>query len=323
MTEGRRQGRRGARLGAVTTAAFALALASVSLNAAQGSPLTGIGPMKAQWPLVVLAVIVASAVLVGRFRVWQNRAASAGPVRGRIDSLVVPFVALAAVATVVAVALLGTHTPGQDQLPSPNQGNNSGPQNRPSVQQMPITQGSGTGVRYHLPFSLGTLLLIVLALVTVVLVVALAVALSRWLAGRSGPVRTEIAGAVVGEPEDEALAEAVSAGQRALAGTDARAAIIACYAAMEASLAAGGINRRRADTPAELLERVLQSGLVDEEPVRTLTELFSEARYSTHPMGEGRRDRAAAALDVVAARLAAAAAAAEEGGIHLPKEVGL
>ena len=65
-------------------------------------------------------------------------------------------------------------------------------------------------------------------------------------------------------PEDASLAEgertelraAVRSGQRALAGLDdARAAIIACYLAMERSLAAAGADRTDADTPAEFLDR--------------------------------------------------------------------
>ncbi|MBF9071393.1 DUF4129 domain-containing protein [Streptacidiphilus fuscans] len=315
MAQRSQQRRKGARLGAVLTAAVALALAALSLNAAQGATSYGMGPVKSDWPLAILVVLILAFVLVGRFRAWQDRATEAGPVRERIDSLVVPGVVLAAVVTTVGLMLLGTHTPGVDEfpvqpgvMPSPSQTHG------PAQAQAPVTQPGRSSGGAHLPFSLSTLLLAVLALAGIALVVALAVMVSRWVSVSSGGGQLPGTAVVVGEPQ-EALAEAVTAGQQALAGTDARAAIIACYAAMETSLAEGGIGRRTADTPAELLERVVLSGAVDEASVRTLTDLFREARYSTHPMAEHQRDQAAAALDTIAAELARAAA---EGGISLP-----
>jgi hypothetical protein len=138
--------------------------------------------------------------------------------------------------------------------------------------------------------------------------VALIVVVVRWLRARQSSDAEGIDGGVVDGGDEEALAEAVNAGQQALADDrDARAAIIACYAAMEASLAESGVSRMKADTPAELLERAVEAGLVPEEAARGLTDLFREARYSTHPMSEHQRDRAAAALDAIAAHLAAAA----------------
>ncbi|MEY9848100.1 hypothetical protein ABH940_005201 [Streptacidiphilus sp. BW17] len=320
MAQRSQQRRKGARLGAVLTAAVALALAALSLNAAQGASSYGMGPVKSDWPLAILAVVVLAFVLVGRFRAWQDRATEAGPVRDRIDSLVVPGVVLAAVVTTVGLTLLGTHTPGADEFPEqPGVMPSLTPHPGPSQAQEPVTQPGRSGGGAHLPFSLSTLLLVVLALAGIALVVALAVMLSRWVSVGSRTGQALGAEPVVGEPE-EALAEAVTAGQQALAGSDARAAIIACYAAMEDSLAEGGLGRRTADTPAELLERVVLSGAVDEVSVRTLTDLFREARYSTHPMAEHQRDQAGAALDAIAAALARAAA---EGGIRVPEEAEL
>ncbi|MFD7414038.1 DUF4129 domain-containing protein [Kitasatospora purpeofusca] len=103
---------------------------------------------------------------------------------------------------------------------------------------------------------------------------------------------------------EDALAAAVVTGRRALTGADARAAVIACYAAMETSLAASGLSLRAPDSPTELLERAMADDRVDPVHARDLTALFREARYSTHPMDETHVRRARTALDALAGRLA-------------------
>jgi hypothetical protein len=114
--------------------------------------------------------------------------------------------------------------------------------------------------------------------------------------------------------EQRRLFEAVDSGRRALlGGDDARAAVIACYAAMEESLAASGVARRASDSPQDLLERAATSGLLTGGGAPALTELFREARYSTHPMDGGHRDLAAAALTEIAAALDAHRAAETAG----------
>jgi hypothetical protein len=115
------------------------------------------------------------------------------------------------------------------------------------------------------------------------------------------------------DEEQELLAQAVESGRRALLdGDDARAAVIACYAAMETSLAASGVTRRASDSPQDLLERAATGGLLTGTAPVALTALFREARYSTHPMDHSHRDRAAAALAEIAAQLDRRAAAAAE-----------
>lgn len=76
---------------------------------------------------------------------------------------------------------------------------------------------------------------------------------------------------------------------------DPRAAIIACYAAMERVLADGGVRRLAAETPGELLARAAVLNRAPEAAAR-LTALFLEARYSSHPMSAADRDDAQAAL---------------------------
>jgi hypothetical protein len=114
-------------------------------------------------------------------------------------------------------------------------------------------------------------------------------------------------------PEDASLAEgertelraAVQSGQRALAQLDdTRAAIIACYLAMERSLAAAGADRTEADTPAEFLDRAAAAGLVRTAAAGQLTGLFYEARFSRHELGGTERSAAQHALRQLDADLA-------------------
>jgi Domain of unknown function (DUF4129) len=105
------------------------------------------------------------------------------------------------------------------------------------------------------------------------------------------------------EPEEE-LRAAVESGRTALRSLDdARAAIIACYVAMEQSLAQAGTARTMAETPDELLARAVAAGLARGAAASTLTALFYEARFSTHPMDQDQKAVAERALADIAAHL--------------------
>jgi hypothetical protein len=159
----------------------------------------------------------------------------------------------------------------------------------------------GGGLTFNIP--LGPILygLLVVALVA-------AVAISIWWSTR---LRRPAVPLVIEDVNTEVLREAVAEGRAALAGIDdARAAIIACYVAMERSLGERGTARAAADTPDELLARAVASGVVRGGAAGRLTALFYEARFSTHPLGGGQRDAASAALDELAAELAARGSAA-------------
>ena len=153
----------------------------------------------------------------------------------------------------------------------------------------------------------GPILVIPLQVILYVLVILLllaGVALSVWWARRLRlPGRAEPDGFIAEDPEE--LREAVESGRSALRTVDdARAAIIACYLAMENSLAERGAARGLADTPDELLARATGTGLVRGTAAARLTALFYEARFSSHPLDRGQRDAAERALDELAAALA-------------------
>lgn len=147
-----------------------------------------------------------------------------------------------------------------------------------------------------------------LALAAAVLLAVLAG--NRWTAARRARAALA-AGPDRAEGEAARLETAVVAAQEQLGGhTDPRAAIVAAYAAMAATISAGlarrGSSARASDTPTELLARAVGSGLVSEGPASTLTELFREARFSRHPMGEAHRRSAEDALHAVRDELAGA-----------------
>ena len=110
--------------------------------------------------------------------------------------------------------------------------------------------------------------------------------------------------ASLAEGQRTGLQDAVSSGRRALAELDdARAAIIACYVAMERSLAAAGADHAVADTPDEFLARAVTEGLVRGAAAGELTALFYEARFSAHDLTAAQRDAAREALEQLAADL--------------------
>ncbi len=175
------------------------------------------------------------------------------------------------------------------------------PTSSPRKQKLPTLPPSrGSGWALHIP--LGPILygLLVVALVA-------AVAISIWWSAR---LRRPAAPLLIVDTSAEELREAVESGRAALAEIDdARAAIIACYLAMERSLAERGTKRSVADTPDELLARAVAAGTVRGPAASRLTAAFYEARFSTHTVAAGQRAAASAALDELAEEIAAAKAA--------------
>lgn len=174
------------------------------------------------------------------------------------------------------------------------------PINLPGFRRRPLPSGSKSGTPVHIP--VGPILY---GLLIAVLLAALIV--SVWWAARlrQAAVPEPIPGDIA--QDSAGLRRAVESGRAALASEidDARAAIIACYLAMEATLAVRGTARGLADTPDELLARAVTSDIVRGTAARRLTRLFYEARFSSHPLGPRERDTASRALDDLSAELGA------------------
>ena len=155
----------------------------------------------------------------------------------------------------------------------------------------------------HLPHPAGAsigavivaIILAALALAVLIYVIVRLVRGRVWLGFRRREAGVAVEPA---EGDDESdLREAVESGRSALRRfDDAKAAIIACYVAMEQSLARAGTAMAVADTPDELLARAAGLGLVRTDAAARLTALFYEARFSSHPMPLAQRDEAQQAL---------------------------
>jgi hypothetical protein len=77
---------------------------------------------------------------------------------------------------------------------------------------------------------------------------------------------------------------------------DARKAVIAAYARMEAVLGRHGLQRRLSETPIEYLRRVLSDVTTHGEAVSRLTALFEHAKFSTHEIGMAEKQGAIQSL---------------------------
>jgi hypothetical protein len=137
------------------------------------------------------------------------------------------------------------------------------------------------------------------ALILLIVIIACVVLVTRLRRSAPGGYPDEPA-----EDEAEELRRAVESGRTALrAVDDARAAIIACYLAMEGSLAKAGTARTLAETPDELLGRAAASGLIHGPAAARLTGLFYEARFSSHPLPASVKDDARQSLEAISAEL--------------------
>ncbi len=153
----------------------------------------------------------------------------------------------------------------------------------------------------------GTALLGAVGLAVVLIAIALVGLVGVTVSGRRTPL---VEGVKLTEEQVantvDSLTRAAEMGLAAMnaPGQDARTAVIACYVAMEAGLAA---DRAAAplvsDTPREVLERAFDSGVLHDDGAHELVALFEEARFSPHAMLGWQRIRAEQLLRLVLADL--------------------
>jgi hypothetical protein len=154
-------------------------------------------------------------------------------------------------------------------------------------------------------FRMPPIVLMVLALLAVAGLIGVAVWLLRRFRGRHWPWWWIRKPGLAPEPALDpgpasamtgALTEAVDSGLRRLDEGPARDAVIACWVLLESTAAEAGTARRPAETAAELTTRVLQQHRVTAGTLRQLADLYREARYSSHLLGDDAREQARAAL---------------------------
>jgi hypothetical protein len=260
---------------AVALGAAACALVAV---AAAGEPLRR---ADRRWERLALspwliAIPVAAVMLVGLLVMANARPAGGSRVRRRRPSW------LTILGLVVAVALFSHLRPEAGEPQTTTADLEVGP-------AAPAQPGRGTGWPTWLVIAAGG----------VVAIAAVAVRRATRRARPSPPQASDAEGAlraVEGSLED--LREPA----------DPRLAVIAAYRRLLDGLADAGAARRDAEAPLEHVTRALATLGVRPEPLRELTTLFAEARFSDHTISEAHR---AAAMDALGqARLELQAVAA-------------
>lgn len=293
--------------------AATLALAAVGLHAAAGSALRGGGANGgiafALGALFGIGALVAATKYRGHMRTAEVHSTALD--RLRTATVAVMFTA----AVLVPFALIFLHGGNGDANdypgPQPTNPGNDAQASAPPQPQFPRPSNPHGGV--HL--NLGVLLLVIVLIAAAIALAAAAILAVRLI--RNLPPSGAISSAAPAPEagiEDEALADALAAGRSALAGDDARAAIIACYAAMEDSLAGAGVMREQSDSPTDLLRRATTHDAVDRSAAAALTDLFREARFSTHPLQDSHLSAAREALDTITASITESLARRAEAG---------
>jgi Domain of unknown function (DUF4129) len=89
------------------------------------------------------------------------------------------------------------------------------------------------------------------------------------------------------------------------ADLDPRRAVIACWLRLEQAAAAAGTPRKAADTPTDLVTRLLGERNVSGDVLASFADVYREARYATHTVDERMREQARAALQRLRAELTA------------------
>lgn len=216
----------------------------------------------------------------------------------RVPTLIV---AASALLVVLLASLMQPITMWEDPDPSGTTENISVPDdeepqlptNEPDAEDSPSSPSSG---------SIQVVLNIVGVLVLAVLVLGVFVAardrqawswtLPRW---RRRSLRTRDS-TVLPEVNPSPIKIDVDAARTALLTGPPRNAIVACWMHLEADAENVGLQRLPAETSAEYARRVVAASSVSPEPINDLAELYREARFSSHELGDAHRGEANDAL---------------------------
>jgi hypothetical protein len=281
---GRRGDARGRIASRIALAALLLAVAAVGLRGSAPPPALN-GPFRHDGLVIGAILEAALACLLVALTVRNSRAPRAALLAARLRRLLTYVVCIGLV-TIPAAYLLTR----QAHLNTPP----------PALVTPPRRPHSVPKAGHAASYIAGWVIVIILvalaaAMLIYVLVRVLPLGRGFWAGFRWRQARAVVEPSVADDESD--LLEAVESGQSALRRLDdARSAIIACYVAMEESLARAGAARAAADTPDELLARSARRGLVTGAAAARLTALFYEARFSSHPMRPTARDAAEQAL---------------------------
>lgn len=107
-----------------------------------------------------------------------------------------------------------------------------------------------------------------------------------------------------------------------VSGTDVRAAVIAAWLRLEETAVSLGTAHRDADTPTDLVGRLLDEQHVGAQSLERLAGLYRRARYSPSELAERERTEALRALDDIRSELGGAAPSRPTAGPLVPPRSG-
>lgn len=261
-----------------------LALVAVIALAARELPRPNAAPrLDIRWDLVSLGINVLVAVVVIGFVIWLMLPGGKRRRRkrreGRTSSIAGAIILLA---ILVVLMRLGGFTIDSEETSTTTTAANSVATVETQTAEPPPPAGSGVG-------------LIVVAAALAVVVVAI-LGQNRRPAGVE--IEVDDARELVADAIDELLA-------RFDQSDDPRRVVIGAYARMERVLAAGGVEKKRSESPRQYLERVLGTLDVTDQSIVRLTDLFEEARFSPHDIDLSMALEARAALAGIREQLGA------------------
>ncbi len=162
---------------------------------------------------------------------------------------------------------------------------------KPAANKLPKHHSNGKAVPYEPHFEYP-----VLWVALAVLLVVGGFAIYRWRTRKKRPLVPLNLQPSVAEDFASSIDDAIDDLE---AEPDARRAVIAAYARMEAVLGRHGLRRRPSDTPVEYLRRVLLGLTSQDDAVQRLTKLFKEAKFSRHEIDASMKQEAITALKAI------------------------
>ncbi|HEU5355245.1 MAG TPA: DUF4129 domain-containing protein [Actinocrinis sp.] len=298
-----------------------LVVAAVAIRAAAGAALRNAGIATGAAVGLALLFAIAALITATKYRGHVRMTDVPTTALDRLRQATVAVLFASAVLVPLALSMLRRPDSGQTENPPQPVPTSIADSRRP----FPTPTRATHHKAHTFSFDLTSFLWALMAAIGVALVIVIVLVALRLLRKIPQVAPVGSASPITGSSaEDEALADALLAGRSALGGDDARAAIIACYAAMEASLAQAGVARERSDSPSDLLHRATGRDLPGPgtQDAEALTDLFREARFSSHPMTTQHLDAARRALDSVTSALAERIRASEEESRRARKSSG-
>jgi hypothetical protein len=258
---------------------------------AAGPAVAGRGPLRQDALAIAVGLGIALIGLQVALVIRIRRSPRAGPLASKLRAQLrfLTTLAMTAIIVIVAVNLVASRS-GSTLL------------RVLAGRPKPLARRAAKHIRLGSPLGSVNASHIAYAVLALVVLAAIAICVALIARMRKGIPGGYAAG--IADDDSDELRKAVESGAAALrAFDDARAAIIACYVAMEGSLAGAGAARRAAETPDELLARAVASGLIHGPAAASLTALFYEARFSSHRLADSAKHDARQALDAISAEL--------------------